>query len=132
MPRIETYFLIDFENVKEDGIVCSDKLTECDHIHIFSTENTPKITFNTLARLNDADLNIHVVPCGKQSLDMHLVSYLGYLTGLNNISQKNYKYIIVSKDSDYDNIISFFKQLTNIDIIRQSTLDHIETNESNI
>ncbi|MBU5478441.1 hypothetical protein KQI69_04395 [Eubacterium sp. MSJ-13] len=130
MPNIETYFLVDFENVKEAGLVCSDKLTEHDHIHIFSTQNNPKINFNILATLNKVDLNIHVVPSGKQSLDMHLASYLGYLIGSNSKTQKKCEYIIISKDTGYDNIILFLKELTKTDITRLPMLNHKKQNNN--
>lgn len=35
MPTLETYYLIDFENVHEDGLSGSNKLGTHDHIHIF-------------------------------------------------------------------------------------------------
>ncbi len=70
-----------------------------------------------LTIFNNTDFNTHIVPAGKQSLDMHLVAYLGYLVGKNN--PQNCKYIIVSKDNDYDDIISFFKKLSSSQITRQ-------------
>lgn len=106
MSGIETYYLIDFENVNEEDLSCSNGLGNHDHIHIFSTEHAPKISIKTLSSFNSAKHFSHIVPAGKQSLDMHLVSYLGYLIGKNNNSKC--KYVIISKDNDYDNIISFF------------------------
>ena len=38
---------------------------------------------------------------------MHLVSYLGYLLGIHG---KKCTYVIVSNDTDYDNIIKFWKE----------------------
>ncbi len=52
---------------------------------------------------------------------MHLVSYLGYLIGKNNDSKC--KYVIVSKDTDYDNIISFLHELSSSVITRQTKID---------
>ena len=117
---IETYYLIDFENVHEDGLICSKKLTQHDHIHIFSTTNAPKISLEKLASFNHAEQFSHVIPAGKQSLDMHLVSYLGYLIGSN--ANKNCRYIIISRDTDYDNVISFFKTITPLNIKRQNAM----------
>lgn len=121
MSDIETYYLIDFENVNHAGLSCSGKLTGHDHIHIFSTKNTPNANFKDLSAFNDADLNLYSIPAGNQSLDMHLIAYLGYLIGLNGT--KKCKYIIVSKDKDYDNVISFFHEKTNAQIVRQSALE---------
>ena len=39
---------------------------------------------------------------------MHLVSYLGYLLGIHK--GKQYSYVIISKDKDYDNIIKFWQE----------------------
>lgn len=117
MPNIETYYLIDFENVNDTGLACKNQLGSHDHIHIFSTKNAPKISIESLENFNNIDFNTHIIPAGKQSLDMHLIAYLGYLIGKND-TQK-YKYIIVSKDNDYDNVISFFKGFTSSIITRQ-------------
>lgn len=117
---IETYYLIDFENVHEDGLICSKRLTQHDHIHIFSTTNAPKISLEKLASFNHAEQFSHVIPAGKQSLDMHLVSYLGYLIGLNTNNRS--KYIIISRDTDYDNVISFFKSIAPLNIKRQNSM----------
>lgn len=48
---------------------------------------------------------------------MHLIAYLGYLIWKNSLQKC--KYIIVSKDNDYDNVISFFKEFTSSIITRQ-------------
>lgn len=121
MHDIETYYLVDFENVNEEGLSCSSKLKSNNHIHIFSTINAPKISFDTLTSFNSIELCSHIVPAKKQSLDMHLVSYLGYLIGKNNTVKC--KYVIVSKDTDYDNIISFFKEISFSDITRQTSIE---------
>ncbi|MBD5477743.1 MAG: hypothetical protein HDR14_00390 [Lachnospiraceae bacterium] len=121
MSIIETYYLIDYENVSESDLSCSNKLGPHDHIHIFSTENARKIDIKTLSAFNLSEQHSHMVPAKKQSLDMHLVSYLGYLIGKNNNSKC--KYVIVSKDTDYDNIISFLHELSSSVITRQTKID---------
>lgn len=83
MTKMETYYLIDFENVNNAGLVCKNQLGDHDHIHIFSTKNAPKISIESLENFNNIDFNSHVIPAGKQSLDMHLIAYLGYLIGKN-------------------------------------------------
>ena len=121
MSIIETYYLIDYENVSESDLSCSNKLGPHDHIHIFSTENARKIDIKTLSTFNLSEQHSHMVPAKKQSLDMHLVSYLGYLIVKNNNSKCNY--VIVSKDTDYDNIISFLHELSSSVITRQTKID---------
>lgn len=120
MPLAETYYLIDFENVNEEGLLGAEKLGNHDYVHLFSTKNAPKISIQMLAHFNKVNLFSHEIPVGNQSLDMHLVSYLGYLLG-TNINEKC-KYIIVSKDTDYDNIISFWKNELKCNITRQSKI----------
>lgn len=120
MPFLETYYLIDFENVNEDGLSGSENLGIHDHVYLFSTKNAPKISIEKLTSFNSADLSSHEVPVGNQSLDMHLVSYLGYLIGKNE--NNKFKYIIISKDTGYDNIISFWKTHSGLDITRRNRI----------
>lgn len=120
MPFVETYYLIDYENVHEDGLFGSENLNNHDHVYLFSTKNAPKISIKKLTNFNSADLSSFEIPVGSQSLDMHLISYLGYLIG-KNINTKC-KYIIISKDTDYDNIIAFWKSHSNSDITRQDKI----------
>lgn len=120
MPSVETFYLIDFENVHEDGLSGSANLGSHDHIYLFYTKNAPKISIKELAGLHSANLSTQEIPNGNQSLDMHLVSYLGYLIG-TNINNKC-KYVIISKDTDYDNIISFWKNKSGSEITRRSEI----------
>lgn len=100
---METFYLIDFENVHNEGIENIDSLSKDDHVHIFSTENALSIRMDIVFS-KKIDIQGHIVPVRKQSLDMHLVSYLGYLLGTYG---KQCAYVIISKDTDYDNIIKF-------------------------
>lgn len=102
---VETFYLIDFENVHNNGIENIASLTKEDHIHIFSTKNALDIRTD-IFWLN-RDIQSHLVPVRKQSLDMHLVSYLGHLLGIHG---NQCSYVIISKDTDYDNIIDFWKE----------------------
>ena len=40
---METYYLIDFENVHNEGIANIKSMTKTDHMHIFSTQNATNI-----------------------------------------------------------------------------------------
>ncbi|MBD5529125.1 MAG: hypothetical protein HDR02_12095 [Lachnospiraceae bacterium] len=105
---MEKIYLVDFENVHNKGLENIDTLTETDHVHIFYTENASNISLDILTKGKGTDIVVHKVPARKQSLDMHLVSYLGYLLGVNE--NKTYSYVIVSNDKDYDNIIAFWHE----------------------
>lgn len=108
MTFIETYYLIDYENVGSDGLSGCDKLNETDHIHLFYTEKNKKIDLDIVHNHGEAEFIPHKVSAGNQSLDKHLVSFLGYIMGINQGQDCNY--IIVSKDKGYDNVIKFWKE----------------------
>ena len=112
MRAIETFYLIDYENVNSDGLAGCDKLTKTDHIIIFFTKNAMKINMSEIANHGDAELDMIEVPAGKQSADIHIVSYIGYLAGINK--GKDCSIVVVSKDTDFDNVIKFWKSKTGV------------------
>ena len=116
----ETYYLIDFENVGLKGLEGAEKLTAHDHVHLFSTRNAPKITTAILANFNGTNLLVHEVPAKSQSVDMHLVSYLGYLLGS---CKPVPKIVILSNDTDYDDIVQFWKTELNVAVKRRDKFE---------
>lgn len=119
MRIIETYYLIDYENVHSDGLTGCEKLGNADHIVIFFTQNATNLDMREIADHGSAELTMIEVPSGKQSADMHIVSYLGYLTGKNG---KNCNVIIVSRDTDFDNVVAFWKDKTGIKASREQQI----------
>ena len=115
MATIETYYLIDYENVHSDGLAGCGGLTKSDHIIIFFTANARKIDMGEIFDHGEASFEMEKVPTGNQSADMHIVSYLGYLVGNN---KKTCKVVIVSKDTDFDNVIDYWKTKTGISVVR--------------
>ena len=115
---MDTFYLIDFENVHNDGIANINSLSKDEHVHIFSTQNALEIRPDVFW-LNNVDIKAHLVPVRKQSVDLHLVSYLGHLLAIHG---KKCAYIIVSKDKDYDNIINFWKKEGYTNISRKSEI----------
>lgn len=113
---IETYYLIDYENVGADGLSGCDKLTKTDHIYIFFTKNAKKIDMTEIANHGDSELDMIEVPAGKQSTDIHISSYLGFIAGTKATENKakNCSVVIISKDTDYDNVINFWVKKTGI------------------
>ena len=97
-------FLIDFENVHEQGMVGIAKLPPEDTVHLFYTQNAAKISLDILSEVK-AKLCFHKVNVGKQSLDMQLVSYLGFLIGTIGHEPE---YIIVSNDLGFTNTLAFW------------------------
>ena len=65
---METFYLIDFENVHNDGIANIESITKEEHVHIFSTQNATNIR-QDIFWLN-GDIKSHLVPVRKQSLDI--------------------------------------------------------------
>mgnify|MGYP002625856566 CR=1 FL=1 len=105
---IETYYLIDYENVHGDGLSGCKNLGKTDHIVIFYTQNAKKIDMSDISNHGDAELKMKEVPAGKQSVDMNIASYFGYIVGQ---SRKNCNVVIVSKDKDYDNVVKFWNEI---------------------
>ena len=97
-------FLIDFENVHEKGLEGIAELSQDDAVHLFYTKNASKISLDILSEVKAA-LAFHKVNVGKQSLDMQLVSYLGYLIGTVGHEPE---YIIISNDTGFGNTLSFW------------------------
>ncbi len=118
---MKSYYLIDYENVGSNGFLGCENLNKQTEIHIFYTNNSKKIDLDIFYNHGQANIIVHKVPSGKQSLDLHISSFIGYLVGLN--SKKEFNCIIISKDTDYDNIISFWEREKNIKILRYESID---------
>ncbi len=99
------YYLIDFENVSERGLTEVSYQPE-DLIYLFYTRNASKISLDVLADAESV-LKFIRVAAGKQSLDMHLISYLGYL--LHEFG-KGQRYVVVSNDAGFDHVIQFWRK----------------------
>ena len=106
--EMDTYYLVDFENVNRKGMNGSDTLKKTDHVHLFFTDNSKKIEMDIISNCGASEFTLHKVPMGNQSLDKHLIAYLGYLIGFNQ--KKKCAYVIVGDDKGYDNIIAFLKE----------------------
>lgn len=115
---MNVHYLIDYENVREEGLSSIQPGSLDDIIYLFYTVNAAKISLDALAGLA-ANLRIIKVPAGKQSLDMHLVSYLGYLVARYGAGDS---YVVVSKDTGFDGVIDFWKSMGIPNIRRQACI----------
>ena len=88
-----------------------------DHIIIFFTQNARKIDMAEIANHGAAELKMIELPAGKQSADIHIGSYLGYLAGKSKCN-----IVIISNDTDFDNIIKFWKKELDISVSRRKKL----------
>lgn len=117
---IKTYFLIDYENVNGSGLAGCERLGREDHIVIFFTANANKLDMRHVADHGEATLNMIEVPAGRQSADIHIGSYLGYLIGSG--AAKDHRIVIVSKDTDFDNVIRFWKNRAGVAAMRRQQI----------
>ncbi len=105
---------------------CS-KLTASDHIIIFFTKNAMKINMSDISDHGNAELKMIEISPGKQSVDIHIGSYLGYLMGING--GKDCRIIIISGDMDFDNMLSFWKDKNNANLSRAVNIKDYICNE---
>ena len=124
MKASKNFYFVDFENVHEAGLKGIENLSRDDTIYIFYSTVCCKLPMEILNE-NSATVKTLSVNTGKQALDIQLSSYLGYClnaekTGKNKQSVNFY---IVSNDTDFDKIISFWSTQGNTDAItRISTI----------
>ncbi|MBR4473752.1 MAG: hypothetical protein IKS55_08945 [Oscillospiraceae bacterium] len=100
-------YLIDFENVHEEGFSSLGRLGEKDAVYCFFTRNVAKISMAALAGMRSGQLHFIEAESGKQSLDLALVSYLGYLIGTVPNEQC---YTIVSNDNGFAKAAEFWNK----------------------
>ena len=101
------YYLIDFENLK--NINGCDTLLEDDTIVFFYSKNANTLSFELHIELSECKANKEYIKAesgGKNALDFQLSTYVGYLIA-NNPNDEIY---IISKDSGFQNVLSFWKQ----------------------
>ena len=100
-----TTYLIDFENVNDLGMNGIHELPEGDRVYIVYTNNANRICLDWFDGVR-ASISVVRVESGSQSLDMHLVSFLGYLLGREESTGDHY--VIVSQDTDYMGVAAFW------------------------
>ncbi|MBO4391031.1 MAG: hypothetical protein J5825_09275 [Lachnospiraceae bacterium] len=101
-------FLIDFENVRSEGLRGVENLTEEDQVWIFYSKNADSITFEVYDLIGKSKAKIHkykIARGGKNSLDFQLSSFVGYM--LNEDWTESY--YIVSKDNGYRYVLDFWR-----------------------
>jgi len=104
------YFLVDFENVRTDGIKDLKGVQEGDAMVVFYSENCKNITLDVLDSIIALKLkysSFKVKVGTKNALDFQLTSYLGYLIGQSGIDTN---YYIVSDDKGFEVVADFWKE----------------------
>lgn len=118
-------FLIDYENVSAAGLDGLETRCADDTIYIFYTENADRLTFEAHRRLIECTAQIRYIKVdsgSKNALDFQLSTYLGYL--IHEMPSK--QYYIISKDSGFDSVLSFWKKQT-VSVVRLPNLDVVNT-----
>ncbi|MBQ9698798.1 MAG: hypothetical protein IJV46_09675 [Acidaminococcaceae bacterium] len=115
---MKTHYLIDYENRHNNAFIGIETLTKKDHMHVFSTANA-RLNVSDLALNKDVKIKFHSVPAGKESLDLCLVSTLGYLI---SESKRNTVFVIVSQDRGFDHVINYWKIDKNVVIVRRDCI----------
>lgn len=100
-------YLIDFENVHEEGFSSLGRLGDKDAVYCFFTRNVAKISMSALAGMRSGQLHFVEAESGKQSLDLALVSFLGFLIGTR--PQEQY-FEIVSNDNGFNKVAEFWNK----------------------
>ena len=103
-----SYYLVDFENVKKDGLDGIYKLGKEDKVCIFYSKNADSITFDQHRRITESQATIEFckVDVGsKNALDFQLATQLGYLIA----NQAANMYYIVSKDKGFEILSGYWK-----------------------
>lgn len=103
-----SYYLVDFENVKKDGLDGIHMLEEEDKVCIFYSKNADSITFDQHRRIIESKASIEfckVEVGSKNALDFQLATQLGFLIANRSSNQ----YYIVSKDKGFEILGGYWK-----------------------
>ncbi|MCR5503593.1 MAG: hypothetical protein K6F53_11350 [Lachnospiraceae bacterium] len=118
----DTYYLIDYENVGTNGLSGCDRLKDRDHIYLFYTDNAKNTSLDIFHDHGGAELIVNKVSAGKQSADMHIISFLGFLIGLHG---QDGSYVIISNDTDFDKVLRYWKDSRNVSVKRARSIKYI-------
>ena len=102
-------YLIDFENVRSDGLRGINWLSENDTVVIFYSNNADTLTFEAMDLIlnsNAAIRKFKIARGGKNALDFQLATYLGFLIHEN----ENPYFYIISRDNGFHYVIDFWKR----------------------
>lgn len=100
-------FLIDFENMRSEGLRGIDTLTPEDTVVIFYSNNADSLTFAAHAMIMSSKANViyyKIKRGGKNALDFQLISCLGYMLA----KEPDAEFYVISKDTGYDFAIEFW------------------------
>jgi hypothetical protein len=121
------HYFIDFENVNHTGLVTNNERLD-GFVYIFYTDSCTMVNmdlFSDIERLGGQIKFFHVKNGIKNALDFQLSTYLGFIISETN---KEDKYVIISKDTGFDRVVDFWKA-QNVKIKRKIDLtNNVEVN----
>lgn len=103
------YYLVDYENVKTDGLKDLTGVKAEDVVILFYSDQCKNITLDIMDRMVQRNIKFSfckVTTGVKNALDFQLSSHLGYLIG----KDKEAKYYIVSNDKGYDCLCEYWSK----------------------
>lgn len=113
-------YLIDFENVANNGFDGLGELRPSDELLIFYSEQHSTISITVHQALEKSLVHKSYMPVktgGKNALDFQLVTWLGHEISQNPKEQ----FVIVSKDTGFDVVVDFW-QKRGISLVRSRSL----------
>lgn len=108
-----TVYLVDSENVGNTWLGLINRLQEEDELHVFYTDKSPTLSYETVVQLLKHDYigMVNWIRCftGDNALDFQLVTELGSMIAENKCAGIFDTYfIILSKDTGYDPVVSYW------------------------
>lgn len=114
-------YLIDYENVHDDGLDGYGALGEGDKVYFFYSIQIKNIPFERHVEMMNSKSTVEFIKTGKTAknyLDFQLTTYLGYLLGKGEVGE----IFIISKDHGFDSTVDFWQE-RGYRIRRQETID---------
>lgn len=122
-----TYILVDFENVQPTAQDISLVRGEGLRLWIFRGPGQKKYSADVAEAWQPLGENVNFIPCakpGRNALDMHIAFYVGRLIGEHQSAgtQKGTRFVVVSKDTDYDPLLIHIRDVLGCTATRVTTM----------
>lgn len=118
------FYLVDYENVHESGLVGYDILDSNAIVYIFISKNTKSLNPKFLSNLSTTIKSIEIESNKKNALDFQLILYAGKLATENPGCEIS----VVSNDQGYDCLNNFAQKKLNVNFNRVLNLSGYNEN----
>lgn len=107
---INNCFLIDYENVRSEGLYGIEKLSKNSAVVIMYSKNADKLSMDLLNFVGTNRIITVKVGVGQRNaLDFQLVSFLGYIIARHKYLNMKVNYFVVTGDSGFDSACRFWR-----------------------